>query len=248
MAAISNSAIRRPAILLTMWVLLLFVGVIFSTFLHEDGHGFGAKLDGVRISTGFMKVGNYGKSPDDPDFRTGGTENAIWSGLLGPITSWLLAITLTVWLHRFKKPSWSALTVGALAVSNALIRLVPMLLFLIAALLGRPYLEDEVAWGVWYILKFSRPELADLTLGYHAIVKTYASTLLSEPAFWIPPLLSLAISLACLILALRRIYKLWREGLYIRINPLLFGLLPLVPYFATLPVLNLLDRLIRINW
>lgn len=244
----SVSALERPTSLLIAWALLLFASLIFSTFLHEDGHGIGAKLDGIHVSTGFNKVGNYGKSPDDPDFRTGRTTNAIWSGLLGPITTWLLAIIFTVWLYRFKEPTWGALTVGTLAVSNSLIRAVPMLLFLSSALMGRPYMEDEVGWGIWYVLKYLRPELADQTLGFHALVQTYAPAFLAEPAFWIPPLLSLAISLGCLLPALQRIYTLWRDRIGNWINLLLFGLLTLSAYFAAIPVLNKLDRLIRINW
>ena len=105
------------------------------------------------------KYGDYGKSPDDPDFRTGETENSVWGGLLGPISSWLLAIIFTVWLYRFKGPSWGALIAGALAVGNSLIRTVPMALALISALMGRPYMEDEIGWGIWYVLKFYHPEL-----------------------------------------------------------------------------------------
>lgn len=244
----SPSALKRPAILLTLWAIILFVSIIFSVFLHEDGHGIGAKIDGIHVSTGFNKVGDYGKSPDDPDFRTGGTENAVWSGLLGPLTSWLLAVIFTVWLYQFNKPSWSALIVGALAVGNSLIRSVPMALALFAALIGKPYMEDEIGWGIWYVLKFYHPGLAGSAPGYHELLKTYASIFLASPSFWIPPLLSLVISLACLVLAYRRNYKLWGPVLISRINRLLFGLLPFVAYIAAFPVLNELDRLIRINW
>lgn len=244
----SLSALKRPATLLTLWAIILFVSIIFSIFLHEDGHGIGAKIDGIHVSTGFNKVGDYGKSPNDPDFRTGGTEDAVWSGLLGPVTSWLLAIIFTVWLYSFKGPSWGALIVGALAVGNSLIRSVPMALALFSALMSRPYMEDEVGWGIWYILKFFHPELAGSALGSHELLKTYTSVFLASPSFWIPPLLSLVISLACLVLAYRRNYKLWGDGLISWENRLLFGLLPFIAYFAALPVLNWLDRLIRINW
>jgi hypothetical protein len=170
----SLSALKRPAILLILWAIILYVSIIFSIFLHEDGHGIGAKLDGIHVSTGFNKVGDYGKSPDDPDFRTGETENSVWGGLLGPISSWLLAIIFTVWLYCFKGSSWGALIVGALAVGNSLIRTVPMALALISALMGRPYMEDEIGWGIWYVLKFYHPELAGSALGFHALLKSYA--------------------------------------------------------------------------
>jgi hypothetical protein len=172
----------------------------------------------------------------------------VLTSLLGPLTTWLLAIIFTVWLYRFKEPSWGALTVGALAISNGLIRAGPMLQFLFSALRGSPYMEDEVGWGIWYVLKFCRPGFADSSLGYDVLVKTYASAFLADPTFWIPPLLSLAVSLACLIPAYRRIYKLWGGRLDNWVNRVLFGLLPIVTYFAAVPVLNWLDRLVRINW
>jgi hypothetical protein len=223
-------------------------GYYFLGFSARRRHGIGARMDGIHVSTGFNKVGDYGKSPDDPDFRTGGTENSVWSGLLGPVSSWLLAIIFTVWLYRFKGPSLGALIVGALAVCNSLIRSLPMALALLSALIGSPYMEDEIGWGIWYVLKFYHPELASSALGFHALLKTYAFVFLASPSFWIPPLLSLVISLACLILAYRHNYKLWGDELISRVNRFLFGLLPFIVYFAAMPVLNWLDRLIRINW
>jgi len=248
----SISALKRPTTLLTIWAIMLFASFIFSVFLHEDGHGIGAKIDGVHVSTGFNKVGDYGKSPDDSDFRSDfrSVENAgaSWAGVLGPVTTWALAIIFTIWLYRFKEQSWSALSIGALAVANGLIRALPMLFFLLGALQGKPHMEDEVGWSVWYILKFCRPDLASSTLDYHALLKAYPTAFLADFSFWIPPLLSLAISLACLIPAYRRIYKLWGGRFTHWANRLLFGFLPIATYFLAVPVLNWLDRLIRINW
>ena len=133
------SPLKRPAILLIIWAIMLFASFIFSVFLHEDGHGLGAKIAGVHISTGFNKVGDYGKSPDDPNFRSTGTGGASWADVLGPVTTWVMAIVFTIWLYRFKERSWGALPIGALAVANGLIRALPMLLFLIFALQGKPY-------------------------------------------------------------------------------------------------------------
>lgn len=242
---------RNPLLfLIAVWAVVLFVVVIASVFLHEDGHGIGARIDGIHVSTGFNKVGNYGRSPDDPDFRTtgSGSDQALWSGLLGPITTWLLAIIFTIWLYRFKGPSWGALVVGAIAIVNGLIRAVPMTLFLVSALGGHPYMEDEVGWGIWYVIRFCRPDLANSTLDYHALVRTYADVFLADPTFWIPPLFSLLVSLACLIFAYRRMYSLYRDRLPHWTSRLLFGLLPLGMDAAAYPVLNWLDRLIRINW
>lgn len=79
-----QSISRRNSLLflIVIWTAILFVVVIASAFLHEDGHGIGARIDGIHVSTGFNKVGDYGKSPEDPDFRTTGSDQALWSGLL----------------------------------------------------------------------------------------------------------------------------------------------------------------------
>lgn len=240
---------RNPSLsLIAIWTVVLFVAIIVSVFLHEDGHGIGARIDGIHVSTGFNRVGDYGKSPDDLDFRITGSDQALWGGLLGPITTWLLAIVFTIWLYRFEGPSWGALAIGALAIVNGLIRAVPMTLFLVSALGGHPYMEDEVGWGIWYVIRFCRPDLANSTLGYHTLVKTYADVFLADPTFWIPPLFSLLVSLGCLIFAYRRMCSLYRDRLPDWASRLLFGFLPLGVDAAAYPVLNWLDRLIRINW
>jgi hypothetical protein len=247
MASQTSSVPKHPAILLFVWVILLFAGFIFSTFLHEDGHGLGARIDGVHVSTGFNKVGDPGKFPGDPDFRASDTIT-VWGGLLGPMTTWFLAITFTILLYRFKGPSWGALTVGALAISNGFIRTVPMMLVLISSALGKPYLEDEIAWGIWIVVKYVHPSLATTGLDFRTLLQTYPASFLSAYILWIPPLLSLVISLACLIPAYIRVYKFWGNGLRNRVIRWLFVFIPLPVFFATIPVLNWLDRLIRINW
>jgi hypothetical protein len=75
-----------------------------------------------------------------------------------------------------------------------------------------------------------------------------AGLLLSYPAVWIPPLLSLAISLCCLIFAFRRLFRLETARLAHWSTRLWFIVLPLIAEFAKLPVINALDRVIRINW
>ena len=229
-----------------LWAITLFIVIIVSVFLHETGHGLGARLDGIHVSTGFNKVGDYGKSPDDPEFRSSGREGAFWSGLLGPVTTWFLAILFTVWLYRFKLPSCGALTVGALAVANGLGRAVPMLIFLAFTLRGRLHVEDEVTWGIWLVANFFRPDAA--STGLQKLVNAQPARLLSYPAVWIPPLLSLVISLACLVPAYLRLFKLWRMQLSHVLAIGTLGLLPVLAYAAAFPVLNTLDRLVRINW
>ena len=240
-----SPTLKRLVLLFVLWAVILFVAVLLSVFLHEVGHGVGAKIDGIHVSTGFNKVGNPGRTPDDPDFRTD-TAEGFWSGLLGPMTTWALAIAFTVWLYWFRKPGWGALAIGALAVVNGLVRAVPMLMFLISALGGRLHVEDEVFWGIWQVANVFRPDLA--SLGLRTLAETQPGLLLSYPAVWIPPLVSLVISLACLILAYRKILKLWRAALGRWGARLFFGLLPLPVYYVATPVLNALDRMIRINW
>ena len=242
-------ASKRLAGLFLLWGMGLLAAILLSVFLHESGHGLGAKIDGIHVSTGFNKVGNPGKAPDEADFRTN-MPDGFWTGLLGPITTWGLAIVFTAWLYRFKAPSPGALAAGMLALVNGLIRAIPMTEFLAYALTGRLHLEDEVGWSLWYALKFCHPALASVDTA--TLVKTQAALFLAEPMFWAPPLLSLAISLVCLCLAYRQIYKLWRGAFALpALAPGLawaFGLLPVGVYFVALPVLNSLDRLIRINW
>jgi hypothetical protein len=240
-----TSLTKRPALFLAIWAVTLFAAVILAVFLHEDGHGIGARLDGIHISTGFNKVGMPNRTPDDPDFRTG-MADGLWSGLLGPLTTWALAIVFTVWLYRFKKPGWAAFGVGALAVANGIARAFPMLMFLLPALRGRIVTVDEAYWGMWAVTHFCRPELA--TSNLLALAQTQPGLFLAEPIVWVPPLLSLAITSACLIPAYRRILKLWSDVLSRWRLCLLLVLLSLPVWLASMPVLNALDRLIRINW
>jgi hypothetical protein len=236
---------RRGAVrFLLLWAAILLAAFLLSVFLHEDGHGIGARIDGIHVSTGFNKVGGYGKFPQDADFRAK-MPDGFWTGLLGPMTSWALAIAFTIWLYHFKTLSNGALMVGAMALVNGLLRALPMILFLVCALAGHLHMEDEVGWSLWYALKFCHPELA--TLDTATLLRTQASLFLSEPMFWVPPLLSLGISLACLVPTYWQFSRLM-DG---KTRPVLvwtFGLLPLAMYFVAIPILNALDQIIRINW
>ncbi len=238
---ISPSGIVR---LLLLWTAMLLAAYLVSAFLHETGHGIGARIDGIHVSTGFNKVGAAGKSPQDPDFRTA-MPDGFWAGLLGPITTWLLAIAFTIWLLLRRDLSTGALAIGAMAVANGLIRAIPMILFVTAALAGKLHLEDEVGWSLWYALKFCHPELAAFETA--VLLKSYPAVFFSEPVFWAPPLFSLILSLACLVPAYGKLNRLWKN----RMHPgwiLVFGLTPLAMYFAAMQILNALDKLFRINW
>lgn len=227
---------------LGLWAIWFFVVIIGSVFLHEVGHGVGATIDGIHISTGFNKVGMPDKTPDDPDFRTG-MPDGIWSGLLGPIVSWALAIVFTIALYQMRRPTPAAFLVGATAVANGLLRAAPMTMFLIPALGGQLHVEDEVAWGIWMVTHVFRPDLSGVTLS-----EIPPGLLLSYPAVWILPLFSLAISLACLIFAYRGIFKLEGARMSHWSVRLLFVALPVAAWLAAQPVLGALDRVVRINW
>lgn len=230
---------------LAIWACLLFMALILAVFLHEDGHGLGARLDGVHVSTGFNRIGNPGRAPGDPDFRTDNFSGVL-TGLLGPGTSWVLAIVFTVWLTRLKRPGRAALLIGAFAVANGVARAIPMWNVFSSAIAGRVVLEDESYWGVWYIGKVVRPELG--LSGALAIVDTQPGVLLSYPAIWTCVLVSLLISVACLVVACRHLLALEKPVLTTWAARAAFIGLPVPVWFLALPLLNVLDRVIRINW
>jgi hypothetical protein len=221
------------------WTLWLILSFFLFIFLHEVGHGVGAKLDGIHISTGFNRVGMPGRAPGDVNFRAGMSEG-VWSGLLGPISTWVYAIVFTIWLYFFKRPRGAALLIGSFAVTNGFLRVLPMSSFYAAAIIGRMNMEDEVSWGIWQVTHLFRPDLAQATLP--------PTAWLSFPAVWLTPLASLLICLACLFFAYRKIFRLWQDTLTTRWQRLAFVLLPIVVSVAFTPVINWLDRIIRINW
>lgn len=243
------SLMKRPIAFLALWILILFFAMLLSVFVHEVGHGIGARVEGVHVSTGFNQVGDPGKSPDDPDFRSEEEtkSNNVLGGLLGPMTSWMLAILFAVWLYRFKQPSWGAMVVGAMAITNGFVRALPTLAALFFNRMGVPRLEDEIQWGMWVVVRYCQPPSLPPAMGFHAMLSDYPNVFHREPVFWIAPLISILVSLACLIPAYLKTIRLWREELHpIAIG--FFALLPIAVHYAGWPVLNILDRLIRINW
>jgi len=239
--------IKRRASFLLLWILILFIAILLSVYVHEVAHGFGAKLQGVHVSTGFNQVGDYGKSPDDPDFRSSTYSNNILGGLLGPAATWTLAVSFTIWLYRFTQPSLGAVTVSALAITNGLVRAVPMLAAIGSNLVGRPIVPDEVTWGIWVVVKYCQPPGIPTSMGFHDMLVNFPCMFYREPIFWIAPLISLTISLACLILSYLKTIRLWRDEYRVAVL-WLFALLPVVVYYAFIPLQDVLDRLIRINW
>ena len=236
---------KQVALIIVGWALIVFIALVISYFLHEDGHGIGAKLDGIHVSTGFNRVGNLGRVPGDPDFRTDLT-GGVWGGLLGPGISWVLAIIFTIWLCRQQKLSRGAWVIAAFAVANGLARAIPLTRVLLCALRGEIAMEDEMHWGIWYVGKIARPDLG--LQGALALAPTQPGLLLSYPAIWIAILISLGISLVCLFFVYRHLLTLWRSQFERRVIRVLLALIPLGVWFATLPLLNFLDQIIRINW
>ena len=240
---------QRPTLqvvlIIVSWTLIVFIALCVSIFLHEDGHGIGAKLDGVAISTGFNRIGNPGRAPSDPDFRTG-FAGGVWTGLGGPLTSWVLAIIFTIWLCRQTKLDYRTWVIAAFAVANGLARAVPNATVLLWALRGQIVTEDEVHWGLWYVGKVFRPDLG--LQGALALVPTQPSLLLSYPAIWIPILISLGISLVCLFFAYRHLWKLWRGQFGDWATRGSLAVIPLGVWYAIWTPLNYLDQIIRINW
>jgi len=229
----------------SVWAVMLLSAVLLSVFLHELAHGVGARLDRVHVSTGFNKVGNPNRTPDDPDFRTGMAESVL-SSMFGPILTWVLAIAFTSLLHLFSRPRRSALVINALAQINCTLRALPVLFFLIPALIGRLHVEDEVSWGIWYVKMLLRPELARMDI--HTLAATQSQLLLSYPAVWFPSMASLVISLACLALTYAQSFKLWSGVLSNWRTRSFFFLLPPLVWLLSYPLLDALDRVVRINW
>jgi len=217
---------------LIVWALYLFLGMMVFQFLHECGHGFGSQLDGEHVSTGFSRVGDPGKRPVDLDFRSEKKVTGILSsaGLLGPFTNWILAIFFTAWLlHR----------------TNALMRLLAMLLFIIGTLVGRVHLEDEVGWGLRAVQGLNLPmPFTDFKM----LVKTQPELFLSEPRFYFWPLLSFGIVLLCFVLSYRRLYTVFGKRLPSRFVRWVFGLMPIMIIPPMFLLCSWLDNLVRINW
>ena len=165
---------------------------------------------------------------------------------MGPKVTWSLAIIFTVWLLRMREASGGALMVAALAIVGGLARGIPMLGFLIPGALGSLHMEDEVGTGIWCVTRFAHPELAHESV--RTLLQSHSQMLRGSFYFWLPALISLGISLTCLILAYRKANALFEPQLNAPAARWTFRLMPLAAYACAMPVLNALDRTIRINW
>jgi hypothetical protein len=228
-----------------MWFVMLWGGFLGSIFLHECGHGLGARLQGAHVSTGFNQVGNAHRVPGDPGFRIT-APGGPWTGLMGPVTSWVLALGFTFWLLRAREASSGALMLAALAIGGGLVRGLPVTQFLIPAAFGPLHVEDEVGTGIWCFSRFAHPELAGESI--RALAQTHGAALRGSFWFWLPALVSLGISLTCLIAGYRKANALFGPRLSGGAARWAFRLMPLAAYAAARPVLDALDRAVRINW
>jgi len=188
-----------------------------------------------------------GKRPSDPDFR----EKYLiegrfqFSDFLGPFTNWIFAILFTSILFHLKRINFFFFLTGAGALSNSLIRLVPMLNFFINSALGRFVIEDEVSWGLHSIKGVKFPMFfADFKL----LAASQSSLFLSQPEIYFWPLLSLIISSFCCVFTYYQMYKLLKNRLLSVSSKLIFGVMPLFIWPFVLILTNELDNLIRINW
>jgi len=233
--------------ILYTWALLLSIGIFIFVFVHECGHGFGFTIDGIKVSTGFNKVGDPGKKPQDPDFRSSTViKGGLTSGsLLGPFLNWIFAIVFTAALLLQKKAGKRALILASAAVSNAILRFVPMLGFFIAAATGRFILEDEVGWGLRSIQGLEFPMSHEI---FRKLSLSQPEIFLSEPRIYFWSAVSLLISVACLILAYRHLISLYKQQISSHLFRWSFVFMPLAVWPFILIAMNFLDRNLRINW
>jgi len=233
--------------LLVTWAVFLFLSVLIFEFFHECGHGLGSRLEGYHVSTGFNRVGDVGKRPSDPDFRLNkmiqGRFNL--SDIFGPLINWIFAIIFTVIFFKQRTANRVALLLGSGAAINALMRLFPIIMFFISALLGQFVLEDEVALGLSTIRGLKFPMLYT---NLKIFATTQPSLFLSEPKIYFWPVISLIISVACFILTYHRLKQLIRYQMISWISQWLFMIMPLLVWPITFIVTDKLDNFIRVNW
>jgi hypothetical protein len=94
------------------------------------------------------------------------------------LLNWLFALLFTALLFKKKISRNVSAILGAAAISNSLLRFVPMLGFLIQALMGQLVIEDEVSLGFKAIFPDRFPmRLSDLK----GFLSTGVSSFLSNP-------------------------------------------------------------------
>ncbi|MGQ9617809.1 MAG: hypothetical protein ACUVUG_02485 [Candidatus Aminicenantia bacterium] len=236
---------------MTKYLIICFIFLSFSffisTFLHECGHGFGSLIDGVKVSTGFNRVGDYGKFPSQPDFRSSQviTGKLDSGGLLGPFTTWTLAIVFTIFLSKREKADYITIFLGSMSVANSFLRIVPNFFFFISSISGNFTLEDEVAWG---LSKTSGVSFPLSSVEFKKLALSNPEMFLSNPFVYFWPSVSILICSICLVISYKKLGSIFKDFLPHFLYRWVFSLLPLASFPLTFSLLNWLDSLVRINW
>lgn len=239
---------RKTVKFILIWLLILLISMVFFTFCHECGHGFGSVFEGVSVSTSFNRVGNAGKIPHDPDFRDGQYIQGMLTpgSFMGPFVSWTFAVMFTILLTNLKKAGTKEkVLLGSCAIANAWCRLGSTAWILIASLFGHVHMEDEVEWFGRSISSLHFPMATD---AFSALAKSNPQILLSHPMYYFWPLFSMLISLICFIAAFRYLLQNLKQYLNDKISRIVFVASPLLLAPVWFIVINTLDNLIRINW
>ena len=194
---------------------------MFSTFLHECGHGLSSQMNGVPVSTGFNRVGNVYSFPGDANFRTGFEDTQSFLLDFGvPVTLFLTIVFTIVLCTKKRWGSFSAFVIAGFSLCNSIIRLVPCLISVISSLLTQTlHMEDEIQTGQLLA------------------TQTGIGWLLALPA-----IISIIVSIVCLVLSLRKcrtIEYLHFKGIWIAFC---------AAYVVSFVMENYLDTVIRINW
>jgi hypothetical protein len=218
---------------------------LLALFLHECGHGLGSRLQGIRVSTGFNRVGAPGKRPSDADFREGHmlTGKVTLSDVAGPVVNWVLALACAAWLWHRTVPDRLTLGIAAFGLGNAFVRLVPMAFFFLRAAFGNIALEDEVGWGLGAVKGIEWPvTLEEL----RAVLGESPGLFFRTPAVFVWPALSLSISLVAVVVMYRGLFRIlapitvagWRW----------FAAMPALVFPVVITLAEWLDERVRITW
>jgi hypothetical protein len=204
-----------------IWFLVCLFVFIASTFLHECGHGFASKLNGVSVSSGFNRVGNAYKYPSEDDFRTDydSSQNSLLDFGV-PITLVLAScFTLLFCLKEYKKEYITEIILS-IALCNSLIRLVPSTLCgIIPIFTGEIHIEDEIETG-----------------------KALAERLGVGWLITLPVAISFFISIICYFACMTRMKRIH----FVMHRQMMVGLW--IAYAFSFIIENFLDNIFRINW
>ena len=201
------------------WSMLCIVIFLISFFIHECGHGLANSLRGINCSTGFNRVGDSFKYPNDIDFREEYSSSE--TGLLdfGVPATLSLAIVGTIGFYKTKRRG--KIICLAFAITNSLIRLIPCVcVILIPLITSKTHVEDEYETGL---------VLARITK--------------ISGTVYFPAILSILISIICIVFLLNRL----KTSVSVR-AVWGYGLLTFVSFGVAVMIANMLDNIIRINW